>query len=230
MKSSWKLVTSSVSQGSILGAIFFNIFIKELDDEAERSLSKFADNMKLGGVADMLEVRLTARGSLTGWRHRLKGTSSCSTRGTARFCFRGGTSTTVCWGLTDWKAAIQKRTWGVPGILRQFEHLSWQDMTSSAEEALEQSRSPVRATTSQLQRAGWQEAAADHPCIICLGEINSTAYVDGCFHAFCFDCIRQWAAGRPACPLCRSNSELCGSETLPYLLLFSLEVPHSPFF
>lgn len=112
MKSSWKLVTSSVSQGSILGAIFFNIFIKELDDEAERSLSKFADNMKLGGVADMLEVRLTARGSLTGWRHRLKGTSSCSTRGTARFCFRGGTSTTVCWGLTDWKAAIQKRTWG----------------------------------------------------------------------------------------------------------------------
>lgn len=91
----------------------------------------------------------------------------------------------------------------VPGILRCFEHLSWQDMASGGEEALEQSRSPVRATTSQLQQAEWQDAEADHSCIICLGEINNTAYVDGCFHAFCFDCIRQWAARTPACPFCR---------------------------
>uniref|UniRef100_A0A8C0AN43 RING-type E3 ubiquitin transferase n=1 Tax=Buteo japonicus TaxID=224669 RepID=A0A8C0AN43_9AVES len=78
-------------------------------------------------------------------------------------------------------------------------------MASRAEEALKQSSSATRATTSQLQQAGWQEAEADHPCIICLGEINNTAYVDGCFHTFCFDCIQQWAARRPACPLCRSR-------------------------
>lgn len=83
-----------------------------LDNGSGCILSKSADNTKLGGVADTLEVRLTARGSLTGWKDGLKVTSSCSTRGTARSCFRGGTSTSVCWGLNDWKSAIQKRTWG----------------------------------------------------------------------------------------------------------------------
>lgn len=72
-----------------------------------------------------------------------------------------------------------------------------------AEEAPEQSGSAAMATTSQLQRAGRWEAAADDPCSICLGEIDNAAYVEGCFHTFCFGCIRRWAASRAACPLCR---------------------------
>ncbi|XP_007433431.1 E3 ubiquitin-protein ligase Topors [Python bivittatus] len=47
------------------------------------------------------------------------------------------------------------------------------------------------------------EASPDSKCPICLDKFENVAYLDRCWHRFCFRCVLEWSKNKAECPLCK---------------------------
>ncbi|KAK4832091.1 hypothetical protein QYF61_020706 [Mycteria americana] len=102
-----------LEQESILGPILFSIFINDLDDGTEYTLSKFAGNTKLEGMPDTPEGCVAIQGdlnSLEKWAHR---NLMKFIKENCKVLHLGGITpaTRTGWGQEGLKATSQKNPW-----------------------------------------------------------------------------------------------------------------------
>jgi len=114
MKSRWRQVTSCVPQGSVAGPILFSISINDLDDGSECTLRKFTNDTKLGGVADTPDGCAAVQRDLNrlekqAERNLIKFQKS---KCTVLPWGRTNPDTNTLWGLSGWKAAWLRSTFG----------------------------------------------------------------------------------------------------------------------
>ena len=76
MKSKWMSLTSGIPERWLLGSTPSNVFINDVDDGMECTLSKFKDGTRVGGALDKLDswTGLLLRENSSGCRNGQTGT------------------------------------------------------------------------------------------------------------------------------------------------------------
>ena len=104
--SKWRLVTSGIPQGSVLGLVLFNILVGNIDGGIECTLSKFADHTRLSGAVNTLERRDAIQRDLD----RLESWARANFMKRSCIWARAISSTDTGWEENGLKAALKRRT------------------------------------------------------------------------------------------------------------------------
>ncbi|XP_015270023.1 PREDICTED: E3 ubiquitin-protein ligase Topors [Gekko japonicus] len=59
------------------------------------------------------------------------------------------------------------------------------------------------AGTDRLHQAMATDTSPDSKCPICLDRFENVAYLNRCYHRFCFRCVQEWSKNKAECPLCK---------------------------
>ncbi|XP_044283791.1 E3 ubiquitin-protein ligase Topors isoform X2 [Varanus komodoensis] len=60
-----------------------------------------------------------------------------------------------------------------------------------------------RPDANELNQAMAVDTSPDSKCPICLDTFENVAFLDRCWHRFCFRCVQEWSKNKAECPLCK---------------------------